>query len=205
MKDRTVELGGGRTAYRDAKVPKRVVPLALQSLRLNVLPGEQVLGLFAVTRLRRSVTMLVITDRRLLTLGDEHVGLPVVDAVLREEVTEVSVEREKIFSTGQVVAHTVAGEVGLGTLTYGKETFNRLEEILAAAPPMPVIPVLRLDGPSPQEAVEDVPPRRARAAAAATHPLVVHLSALADLHGRGALTDEEFVAAKARLLERPQG
>lgn len=204
MKDPTVDLGGGRTAYRDPKVPKRVVPVALQSLRLNLLPGEQVLGLFAVTRLRRSVTMLVVTDRRLLTLGDEHVGLPVVDAVLRDEVTEVSVEKEKLFSTGAVVARTVDGEVGLGTLTYGRSTFNKLEEILAAEPPMPVIPV-QLPGAGGAEPVEDVPPTPAHGRPASTHPLVVHLNALADLHARGALTDEEFVAAKARLLADPDG
>ncbi|GGK79745.1 SHOCT domain-containing protein [Ornithinimicrobium pekingense] len=193
-----------RTAYRDPKVPKRLVPLAQQSLRLNLLPGERVLGMFASTRIRRSVTLLVVTDRRLLTLGDEHVGMPVVDDVLRSDVTEVDIERERVFSTGLVTARTVHGEVNLGTLTYGKETFNTLEEVLArpTAGAMPVIPTFVPGGRGGAEPVEDGP---APGPSGSTHPLVVHLTALADLHGRGALTDEEFAAAKARLLADPHG
>src|SRR5699024_10923515 len=72
--------------YRDPKVPKRLVPLAHQSIRLHLLPGERVLGMFSSMRMRRSITLLVVTDVRLLTLGDEHVGLPVVDEVLRADV-----------------------------------------------------------------------------------------------------------------------
>lgn len=204
--DRSTGNDAGRTAYRDPKVPKRLVPLANQSLRLNLLPGERVLALFASTRLRRSVTMLVVTDLRLLTLGDEHVGMPVVDEVLRSEVREVHVEREKVFSTGVVTVHTVHGEVNLGTLTYGKATFNKLEEVLATRTPaaMPVIPTHGPGSRAGAEGPEDVPGPTGGGMPSSTHPLVVHLTALADLHERGALTDQEFAAAKARLLADPQ-
>ena len=207
VQERGEAVVGERTAYRDPKVPRRVLPLAHQSLRLNLLPGERVLGMFACTRLRRSITMLVVTDRRLLTLGDEHVGMPLVDELPRDEVRVVTIEREKVFSTGVVTAHTVHGEVGLGTLTYGKETFNRLEEVLAdsSAGALPVIPT-QVPGGRPSERLEDdVPGRPPRPPAVPTHPLVVHLTALADLHERGALSDEEFAAAKARLLADPHG
>lgn len=207
-----MDLGTGRvsvdgaTPYVDGKVPRRLVPLAHQSLRLNLLPGERVLGMFASTRLRRSVTMLVVTDQRLVTLGDEHVGLPVVDDVRRADVRDVEIEREKVFSTGAVTARTVHGEVGLGTLTYGKETFNALEEVLAL-PTTAAMPVIPTSGPGrrPTGPVEDGPAPAAAGVPGSTHPLVVHLTALADLHERGALDDEEFAAAKARLLADPSG
>ncbi|MGC5583739.1 SHOCT domain-containing protein [Ornithinimicrobium sp. W1665] len=199
------------TAYVDPKV-QWLLPVARQSLRLNLLPGEQVLGVFPVTRFRRSVALLVVTDRRLLTLGDQHVGMPVVDEVDRARVTDVRIERQKVFSAGLVTAVTDEDEVNLGTLTFTGQTFNRLEEVLArtGSGGMPVIPVVapplaggdREDG-SPQD---DVPaPRPGGPRARSDHPLVVHLAALADLHERGALTDEEFAAAKARLLADPQG
>ncbi|GAA1176436.1 hypothetical protein GCM10009584_17390 [Ornithinimicrobium humiphilum] len=197
--------GGIATAYRDKRVPKREVPLAAQSLQLILLPGERVLGLFGVTRLRRSVTLLVITDLRLLTLGDQHVGLPLVDEVHRADVTEVHLERERTFRIGAVTARTPAGDVGLGTLTYGKETFLAFERLLAtgASGGMPVIPVP--GGRGGAEPVEAGPAGRSSSAPASDHPLVVHLAALADLHRQGALTDEEFSAAKARLLADPEG
>lgn len=191
MEDSRTTAGGTHTAYTDPKVPRRLVPLAWQSLRLHLVPGEQVLGMFSVTRLRRSLTMLVVTDQRLLTLGDEHVGMPLVDEVHRDHVSEVAVERDRVFSVGLVTARTTHGEVNLGTLTHGKETFIRLDEVLAARPdrPMPLIPMPG-EGGGP---VEELP----------THPLVAHLTALADLHERGALTDAEFATAKARLLADP--
>lgn len=193
--------------YRDPKVPKRLVPLAHQSIRLHLLPGERVLGMFSSMRMRRSITLLVVTDVRLLTLGDEHVGLPVVDEVLRADVTEVSIEREKVFSVGMVTARTRHGDVNLGTLNYGKQTFLKLEEILAlpTSGAMPVIPTSGPSGRAGGEWLEDGPAGAAPETPRSAHPLVVHLTALADLHQRGALTDEEFTAAKARLLIDPEG
>ena len=113
--------------------------------------------------------------------------------------------------------------MNLGTLTYGKRTFNKLEEILAlrTTGAMPVIPTsapsggvvgplddrLPMNGRAP---IDDRLPLDDRAVpdaagwATSTHPLVVHLTALAELHQRGALTDEEFAAAKARLLADPE-
>ena len=197
------------TAYVDPKV-RWLLPVARQSLRLNLLPGEAVLGMFPVTRFRRSVALLVVTDRRLLTLGDQHVGMPVVDEVDRARVTDVRIEREKVFSAGLVTAVTDVDEVNLGTLTYNGQTFLRLEEVLARTGPagMPLIPVGappvggrdRAGGPP-----EDDVPWSGSPPVRSDHPLVVHLRALADLHARGALTDEEFAAAKARLLADPEG
>lgn len=202
------QTGDGRTPFVDTKVARRLVPLAHQSLRLVLLPGEQVLGMFACTRLRRSIAMLVVTDQRLITLGDEYRGMPVVDDLLRSEVTDLHVEREKMLSTGVVTARTRHGEVGLGTLTYGRETFNQLERVLALRPSraMPVIPTPGRGGAWPSGTPQDGPvDGAAPAAGPSAHPLVAHLTALADLHARGALTDEEFVAAKARLLADPDG
>ena len=197
------------TAYVDPKV-RWLLPVARQSLRLNLLPGEAVLGMFPVTRFRRSVALLVVTDRRLLTLGDQHVGMPVVDEVDRARATDVHIEREKVFSAGLVTAVTDEGEVNLGTLTYNGQTFNRLEEVLARTGPggMPLIPV----GAPPvgghdrgRRPPEDDVPWPGSPPVRSDHPLVVHLTALADLHERGVLTDEEFAAAKARLLADPEG
>jgi membrane protease subunit (stomatin/prohibitin family) len=47
---------------------------------------------------------------------------------------------------------------------------------------------------APTEPVQQAP------AAAATSPMFDQLNQLADLHQRGVLTDEEFAAAKAKLL-----
>lgn len=209
---------GESTAYRDSKVPKRTVPILRQVLRVHLLPGEELLGLFSAYRFRRSITMLVVTDRRLLTLGEMDKGMPIVDEVFRSTVTSVHVEREKVLTAGRVVAETEDGQVNLGTLEFANDgsTFLGLDEVLArrtTASGMPVIPVpghVRSpepsDGPvgAPAPGDEQAVPGAA-GAPAATHPLIAHLSALADLHERGALTDEEFAAAKARLLESRDG
>lgn len=167
------------------------------SLRTRLLPGELVQGLFAVYRMRRTVTALVVTDLRLLTLGDQSVGMPIVDEVHRRDVTEVHIEREKIFSTGVVTADTATGPVNLGTLDYNDDTMRCLADVLARSEEsvMPVIPTPC--GPVAEPVPDDT-------AYSAQHPLIAQLTALADLHERGALTDEEFSAAKARLLtDRP--
>lgn len=207
MGDMGPGIRGEVTAYRDSKVPDKLMGPLRQSLRINLLPGEELLGLFASYRLRRAITTLVVTDRRLLTLGDVDKGMPVVDEVDRSSITALHVEREKMLSSGRLVAETQLGPVSLGTLDYAGDgsTFLGLDEVLSRGTVqagMPVIPVPghRGDGP-----VQDGVPVQAGAAARETHPLVAHLRALADLHERGALTDEEFAAAKARLLERPGG
>lgn len=210
---------GESTAYRDSKVPKRTMAILRQALRVHMLPGEELLGLFSAYRFRRSITMLVVTDRRLLTLGEMDKGMPIVDEVFRSTVTSLHVEREKVLTSGRVVAETEDGQVNLGTLEFAHDgsTFLGLDQVLArtreAADGMPVIPVpghvrsTELSD-SPVDAQAPGGERGVPAAASApgsTHPLIAHLSALADLHERGALTDEEFAAAKARLLERPEG
>ena len=191
-------LPGEGTAYRDKKVSKRTLRAARRSLALALQPGEQVQGLFVSWRIRRSISLLVVTDRRLLTLGDPSAGLPVVDDVPRSVVTELQVERVKTFSMGRVTAVTEDGPVGLGTLDYGPETFNGLDEAWAraAGPRLPVIPTLGRPGPEPPPHDEPVSPEGGR------HPLVAELESLARLHRSGALTDGEFAAAKARLLGR---
>lgn len=200
-----VGLPGEETAYRDPKIRKGMLKDIRLALPRALLPGERVQGLFVVYRIRRSVSALVVTDRRLLTLGDASVGMPVVDDLDRRQVTEVTIERHKVFSTGAVVAVTTQGEVGLGTLDYGKETFNRLEEVLGqgGASGMPLIPTPSAQGPS-VEPVQDGPhdhlPSAPPAGGPPQHPLVAQLSVLADLHERGALSDEEFAAAKQKLL-----
>lgn len=134
-----------RTPYVDTKVPKRLVPLVRQSLRLILESDEQMFGLFAVVRIRRSISLLVVTDRRLLTLGDEHVSLPLVDEVRRADVREVTIERTKVWTAGLVTARTIHGEeVNLGVLNVvDSSTFLRLEEVLArptGPSTMPTIP-----------------------------------------------------------------
>ncbi|QFG68529.1 SHOCT domain-containing protein [Ornithinimicrobium pratense] len=195
-----------RTPYVDKKVPKRLVLLARQSLRTILGPGEEVHGMFSVTRFRRSVSMLVVTDRRLLTLGDEHVGAPLVDEVMRAEVREVTIEREKVWTTGLVTAHTVHGEeVNLGTLTYTGSTFLRLDEVLAR-PTGGWLPTIPTPGPGARPGVEDVDdvPVGPGQGHSSHHPLIAHLTSLADLYDRGALTEAEFAAAKRRLLTETQ-
>lgn len=207
-----------RTPYVDTKVPKRLVPLVRQSLRLILESDEQMFGLFAVVRIRRSISLLVVTDRRLLTLGDEHVSLPLVDEVRRADVREVTIERTKVWTTGLVTARTIHGEeVNLGVLNVvDSSTFLRLEEVLArptGPSTMPTIPTpgVEVGRNREREDLDDGPASTGHAStghastghASVAHPLVVHLSALADLHDRGALTAEEFTTAKARLLADP--
>ncbi|MFK5689213.1 SHOCT domain-containing protein [Ornithinimicrobium sp. LYQ92] len=201
-----VGLPGEESAYRDPKVRKGMLKDIRLALRRKLLPGETVQGLFIAYRIRRSVSALVVTDRRLLTLGDVSVGMPVVDDLDRSQVTEVTIERHKVFSTGAVVAVTPDGPVGLGTLDYGKETFNKLEEILAqdGSAGMPLIPTPSARRPG-VETVQDGPQGHLPLTPPAggvppQHPLVAQLSALADLHERGALDDDEFAAAKQKLI-----
>lgn len=206
---------GEGTAYRDSKVPKRHLPTIRQALRQHLLPGEQLLGLFTVWRLRRSVTLLVVTDRRLLTLGEREKGLPIVDEVDRSTVTALTVEREKAFSTGTVVAETAEGRSNLGVLDYASDgsTFLGLDRVLATevGSGMQVIPVPGQQGWSGGAPRDTVPPVGVPSPPAVgmetggTHPLVAQLQALAELREGGALTEEEFVAAKARLLGSAEG
>lgn len=206
---------GESTAYRDSKVPKRYLPTIRQALRQHLLPGEQLLGLFTVWRLRRSVTLLVVTDRRLLTLGEREKGLPIVDEVYRSKVTALSVEREKVFSSGTIVAETAEGRTNLGVLDYAPDgsTFLEFDRVLATqvGPGMQVIPVpgqQEWSGSVPRDEVPpvDVPsPTGTGQETGGTHPLVTQLQALAELRERGALTEDEFAAAKARLLGGAEG
>lgn len=198
-----------RAPYVDQKVPKRLVPLARQSLRMVLEPGEEIYGMFSVVRFRRSISLLVVTDRRLLTLGDEHVGLPLVDEVPRADVREVTIERDKVWTAGLVKAHTVHGEeVSLGSLNYNNSsTFLRLDEVLArpTAASLPTIPTPGLGARPGREDIEDLRDLPATAGReTAEHPLIAQLTALADLYDRGALTGEEFTAAKGRLLAGPE-
>lgn len=195
-----------RSPYVDEKVPKRLVPYIRETLRVALAPDEDLFGLFSVFRFRRGITVLAVTDQRLLTLGEEHAGLPVVDDLTRSEVREVAIERDRVFRMGQVTASLPEGEVSLGTLNYTPTTFVRLEEVLAREPDraLPRIPVPGSDSAPVLETVDDKPAAVGNSQTS-THPLVVHLTALADLHERGALTDEEFSAAKERLLADPHG
>lgn len=206
-----MDVGTEREAYLDPKVPSRLLPMARQTLMVTLRPEEVVLGMFSVARFRRAVSVLVVTDRRLLTLGETGEGVQIVDEVQRAEVREVTIERRKVFSTGEVTAHTAGAAVGLGMLNYDDTTFLRLEEVLAArvagaAPPLPRPGSGTVPG---AEVVREVAPEAlpvlGERGGASVHPLVAHLSALADLHGRGALTDDEFARAKARLLADPEG
>lgn len=203
--------GEAWTAYTDPRVSGRLLPSVHRAVRRHLREGERPTGLFAVTRLRRSVTVLVVTDLRLFTLGDDHAGLPMVDEVDRADLRALRVERGRLLSSGSVTASTGTGPVSLGTLVGGPGTFDALEELVTGGPAaaLPVIPTSRPDDPGPPRAGEPhdpVPPRAPGADdPAVPHPLVGHLSALADLHRRGDLTDEEFATAKARLLADPPG
>lgn len=73
-----VGLPGEETAYRDPKVRKGVLKDIRPALRRKLLPEETVQGLFIAYRIRRSVSALVVTDRRRRTPGDVSVGMPVV-------------------------------------------------------------------------------------------------------------------------------
>lgn len=222
MRPRRDETGilGESTAYRDSKVPKRHLPTIRVALRQHLLPDEQLLGLFTVWRLRRSVSLLVVTDRRFLTLGDREKGMPVVDEVYRSEVTALKVEREKTFSSGTVVAETGEGRTHLGVLDYAADgsTFLGLDEVLArdAGRPdgMQVIPVpgQQWSGAPPSDdalparvPVPDPAGASSESEDDAAHPLVRQLQALAALRRDGALTEAEFVAAKQKLLADEEG
>lgn len=196
-------LPGEETAYRDAKVRRRLLERIRRSLGPQLSPGEEVQGLFSAYRMRRSVEAIVITDRRLLSLGDVSMGMPIIDEVARAEVLEVHVEREKILSAGAVTVRTATGTVGLGTIAFGEDTLGSFEEVLVRrARTMPVIPT---PGGGGSEVLADVPSANGvEPSGPGAHPLVTQLERLADLHERGALDDEEFARAKARLLgDRP--
>lgn len=206
MRDDETGIRGESTAYRDSKVQEKWMPTIRQTLRLHMLPEEQLLGLFASWRLRRATAVLVVTDRRLLTLGDQEKGMPVMDEVYRSSLIRLHVERDKMLTSGKLVAETENGMVGLGTLDYASDgsTFQGLDAVMARtvdSAGMPVIPVPGTQG--ERQRRPGVSPPSDGPAPDSPHPLVAHLQSLADLHGSGALTDEEFAAAKAKLLANP--
>lgn len=76
--------------------------------------GEDAQAMYGITRLRRSVNVLIVTDRRLLTLGEARSGFPIVDSVIG--IRGFHLETAKMFSWGRLEVTTVDGVVGLGTL-----------------------------------------------------------------------------------------
>ncbi|MGD8149717.1 SHOCT domain-containing protein [Ornithinimicrobium sp. Y1694] len=212
------------------------VAAGLGAAQRHLRDGERVVGLHGVSRFRRSVAFLVLTDQRVFTLGLEHEAYPVVDDLDHFAIERLEVEREGVLRFGDVRAYPSSGpDVMLGSLNVGlrsqgltafDEALRAVRKIRESAPLTPIdlpAPPLPLQGgvpsrtfsegtvpsdsvpsdsvPSDSVPSDSVPPRATPSNdARGDQVLVDQLTELARLHQAGLLTDEEFAAAKARVL-----
>lgn len=65
--------------------------MVVRSVERSCSDGERVLALLAVSRLRRAVSVLAVTQDRLATFGFADDGYPLVDEVFLPALTELSV------------------------------------------------------------------------------------------------------------------
>ena len=210
-------------------------PDNLSLIRVSVerldLEEEEMIAVLGLVRVRSRVSTLVVTTRRLLTLGRAGEGFPVLEQFAHDDVLGVHVERDSLLAQGHVRVRTAEQTRLLGALTPPGEArtyeiFERaLEQVeqrrrrgpgpagadrpeserpMLPGPRMQTIPVPG----APLSGAQDGPVQDDVGESAAV-PLVAQLAELAGLHRGGALTDEEFSRAKARLLggagATPQG
>lgn len=208
-------------------------PDNLSLIRVSVerlgLEGEEMIAVLGLVRVRSRVSTLVVTTRRLLTLGRAGDGFPVLELFAHDDVLGVHVERDSLLAQGHVRVRTAEQTRLLGALTPPGEarTYDIFERALEQAeqrrrrgpgpgpagadrpesgqpvlpgPRMQTIPVpgAPLSGAQDGPVQDDMGQDDVGESSAA--PLVAQLAELAGLHQDGALTDEEFSRAKARLL-----
>ncbi len=126
----------------------------------------------------------------------------------------LAVERDgqvSLYDTGPYVI-TGASQAQSGSASFqfsGPDGPVRLEDLtpvdLTPAPPRPETapgPKAALAGPAAPSATTPVPSTAPAAAPASATEILAILEKLADLHGRGVLTEAEFAAKKAELLAR---
>ena len=188
--------GARREPRVDPTVPAKQLASIHRAVRAHGETGEQVLGIFGATRWTRPVTSIVVTDRTLFNLGPSEEGHRVLDEVRVADLLEVRVERESFLKGGEVRAVTSWGEVYLGMLNVGSRpdvwaVWDEVMDDLDAARS-----VVDADTDRPGDDPGPVP-------TGGYLPLVAQLAELGRLHEAGLLTDEEFAAAKARVLQAP--
>ena len=163
---------------------------------------EAALGVFAVSRLRRLVSYLVVTDRRLLTVGLRHQDHPVVDSVLHSVVEDVTLERRSTLRSGEVRTRDVDGVTTyLGCLdrSRGGAALDLFDAVVeeARSGTRAMTPIRT---PAPAEPQPSGHVAEAEGADDAGPTLLRQLTELGRLHREGLLTEEEFTTAKARVL-----
>ena len=136
------------------------------------------------------VGMLVATDRRLIFLDKKMMGGLKVEDFPYQNITSISYELGMMFGTIRIFASGNRAEISMVPKAlaqgFAEKVRNRIsggsgaEQALAPAAPAPLA-VVGLKG-------------------EAGSGLIDQLERLGALKGQGLLTDEEFTAAKARLL-----
>ncbi|MGO0576822.1 SHOCT domain-containing protein [Ornithinimicrobium panacihumi] len=175
--------------------------------------GEQVVGIFALSRFSGDVEVLVLTDARVFSLSPVSNGARhLVESLELSELQEVFVQRKGVLRYGTVHAVPLEGDsLPLGYLNTKAETLDLFEETWAAARAggrmlrleTPGLGPLR-HGPDPQDHDPQAggPPevQEGDERVAQADLLIGHLTELGRLREAGLLTEEEFSAAKARVL-----
>ncbi|GGK70219.1 SHOCT domain-containing protein [Ornithinimicrobium pekingense] len=185
----------------DPSIPEDALLEVRTILARRLGTGERPLGVFAVSRLRRLVSYLVVTDVRLVTLGLRHQDHPVVDSVRHSVVEKVLLDRRSLLRSGEVRTRDTSGVTTyLGCLDPGRggaalDLFESVvEQARSGTGAMTTIPTPA--PPGPQGVVHGAH----EGGPVGADPLPQQLGELARLHEEGLLTEDEFSAAKARLL-----
>ncbi|MCE1178565.1 MAG: SHOCT domain-containing protein [Micrococcales bacterium] len=171
----------------------------IRATQAHLVPGEGLIGLFRVVNFNPSMDYLAVTSRRLLGLSYLCEKINDRGSFALRDIWSVDLT-DKGFV--EVTAHPVDGTPGRGrSVTYKLVESDDTAELLAC--------LRRVRPRGPLEAGTLGPagdpvlgPDGADALADSSTPgeLAAALERIAGLHAGGALTDEEFAAAKARML-----
>jgi len=147
-------------------------------------PDERLLAVADVTSAGPVTIGVAVTDQRIVGVpkSSEH---PIELQVRRGELTDVHFDKRLVFSYLIGVTGDTKVEFGIALIDERKFLQPFLDRLLAPQP-SPGISLVKKTPPPPEPSADPT--------------IVDELVKLADLHERGLLTDDEFQAAKAAVI-----
>jgi hypothetical protein len=189
--------------YVSPLIPKDRARASLEKLQESLSPGEELIAVFSVFRLKRMIDALAITNSRVMTLGPKMLGgTNIVDDIPASSIRSASLSGG--FNAGKVEVVTPEGVVSLGTIPPGKQndqTERTSADTLLQALVTPDPLTMGIDFRKPELSQEHVEPIEIDEGSAHRGAVLIEqLNELASLHSQGKLTDEEFATAKAAVI-----
>ncbi|XVX21578.1 SHOCT domain-containing protein [Actinomycetota bacterium] len=170
----------------------------IRATQAHLLLGEELIGLFRVINFNPSMDYLAVTSRRLIGLGYYCEKVNDRGTFALRDINSVDLTDKGYV---EVTGHPVDGVPGPGrSVTYklveGEDTAELLACLRRARPSGP----LEAGTLTPQSQPPSVPGPGIPPDLSTPTGLAEALERIARLHDSGALTDEEYVAAKRQML-----